>query len=58
MFTLKMYISVFSGTVEARIFKLGIYMNNELLYCGTEIKFQALRFNSSVYLSMLLSFQG
>ena len=30
------YVTVFSGTIIARILKLGIHMDNELLYCGIE----------------------
>ena len=33
MLTLKICVSLFSGSVEARILKLGIHMDNELLYC-------------------------
>ena len=34
--TLKIHVRVFSGTFKARMLKLGIHMNNELLYCGIE----------------------
>ena len=30
------YVGVFSGTFKARMLKLGIYMDNELLYYGIE----------------------
>ena len=30
----KIEIGVFSGTFKARMLKLGIHMDNELLYCG------------------------
>ena len=30
------YVGVFSGTFKARILKLGIHRDNELLYCGIE----------------------
>ena len=30
----KFYVGVFSGTFKARMLKLGIHMNNELLYYG------------------------
>ena len=29
-------VTIFSGTVQARILKLGIHMDNELLYCGID----------------------
>ena len=32
----KFYVGVFSGTFKARMLKLGIHMDNELLYCGIE----------------------
>ena len=28
------YVGVFSGTFKARMLKLGILIDNELLYCG------------------------
>ena len=34
--TIKFFVTVFSGIVEARILKLGKHMDNELLYCGIE----------------------
>ena len=30
------YVGVFSETFKARMLKLGIHMDNELLYCGIE----------------------
>ena len=33
---LKICVIAFSGTIEARILKLGIHLDNELLYCGVE----------------------
>ena len=30
---IKLYVFVFSGTFTARMLKLGIHMDNELLYC-------------------------
>ena len=36
MLTLKIRVRVFSGTIIARILKLGIHMDNDLLYCGIE----------------------
>ena len=32
----KFYFGVFSGIFKARMLKLGIHMDNELLYCGIE----------------------
>ena len=32
----KFYVGVFSGTFKARMLKLGIHMDIELLYCGIE----------------------
>ena len=34
--TLKIFVMVFSGIVEAKLLKLGILMENELLYCGND----------------------
>ena len=36
MLTLKICVGVFSGTFKARMLKLGIQMDNELLYYGIE----------------------
>ena len=36
MLTLKISVEVFLGIFKARILKLGIHMDNELLYCGIE----------------------
>ena len=36
MLTLTICVGVFSGTFKARMLKLGIHMDNELLYCGIE----------------------
>ena len=38
MLTFKICVGVFSGTFKARMLKLGIHMDNELLYCGIENK--------------------
>ena len=54
--TLKICVGVFSGTFKARMLKLCIYMDNELLYCG--IKIQTLCSYSSLYLSIFLSFKA
>ena len=34
MLTLKINVGDFSGTLKARMLKLGIHIDNELLYCG------------------------
>ena len=49
------YVRVFSGTFKARILKLGIHMDNELLYCGIENRTPCSY--SSLYLSIFLSFR-
>ena len=36
MLTLKICVGVFSETFKARMLKLGIHMDNELLYCGID----------------------
>ena len=36
MLTLKICHGVFSGIFKAKMLKLGIHMENELLYCGIE----------------------
>ena len=48
--------TLFSGTIIARILKLGIHMDNELLYCGIENRTSC--FYSSLYLSIFLSFKA
>ena len=42
MLTLKICVGVFSGIFKARMLKLGIHMDNELLYCGIENRTLAL----------------
>ena len=32
----RFYVGVFSGTFKARMLKLGLHMDNDLLYCGIE----------------------
>ena len=44
------YVGVFSGTFKARLLKLGIHIDNELLYCGIEN--QTPCSYSSLYLSI------
>ena len=56
MLTLKILVRVFSGTIIARILKLGIHMDNEWLYCGIEN--QTPCSYSSFYLSIFLSFMA
>ena len=36
MLTFKICVGIVSGTFIARMWKLGIHMDNELLYCGIE----------------------
>ena len=47
-------VTVFSGTIIARILKLGIHMDNVLLYCGIENGAHCSY--SFLYLSIFLSF--
>ena len=53
MLTLKFCVRVFSGTLKARMLKLGIHIDNELLYCGIENRTPCSYF--SLYLSIFLS---
>ena len=50
MLTLKLYVGVFSEIFQARILKLGIHMDNELLYYGIENR--TVCSYSSLYLSI------
>ena len=52
MLTFKICVEVFSGTFKARMLKLCIHIDNELLYCGIENRIPC----SSLYLSIFLSF--
>ena len=54
MLTLKICVRVFSGTFKARMLKLGIHIDNELLYCAIEN--QSPCSYSSLHLSIFLSF--
>ena len=54
MLTLKIFVGVFSGIFKARMLKLGIHVDNELLYCLIEN--QTLCSYYSLYLSIFLSF--
>ena len=56
MLTLKICVRVFSGIFKARMYKLGIHMDNELLYCGIENRTPCSY--SSLYLSILLSLKA
>ena len=42
MLTLKICVGAFSGIFKARMLKLGIHMDNELLYLGLRIELLAL----------------
>ena len=53
MSTLKICVGVFSGTFKARMLKLGIHMDNKLLYYGIENR--TLCSYSSLYLSIFYS---
>ena len=50
MLTLKICVGVFSGFFKTRMLKLGIHMDNELLYCGIENRTPCSY--SSLYLSI------
>ena len=56
MLTLKICVGVFSGTLKARMLKLGINIDNELLYCRIENRTPCSY--SSLYLSIFLSFMA
>ena len=56
MLALKIYVGVFSGTFKARMLKLRIHMDNELLYCDIENRTPC--YYSCLYLSIFLSFQA
>ena len=56
MLTLKICVGVFSGIFKARMLKLCIHMDNELLYCGIEN--QTPCSYSSLYLSIFLSLKA
>ena len=56
MLTLKNCVGVFSGTLKARMLKLGIHINNELLYCRIENQTPCLY--SSLYLPIFLFFKA
>ena len=53
-FTLKIRVRLFAGTFKARMLKLGIHIDNELLYCGIEN--QTPCSYSSLYLSIFSVF--
>ena len=56
MLILKICDGVFSGILEARMLKLGIHIDNELLYHGIENWTPCSYF--SLYLSIFLSFMA
>ena len=56
MLTLKICVEVFSRTIIARMLKLGIHIDNELLYCRIENLTPYFYF--SLYLSIFLSFMA
>ena len=56
MLTLRICVGVFSGTFKARMLKLGIHIDNELLYCGIENPTPCCC--CSLYLSIFLSFMA
>ena len=56
MLTFKVCVRPFSGIFKARMLKLGIHMDNELLYC--EIENRTPYSYSSLYLSIFLSFKA
>ena len=56
MLTFKICVGVFSGTFKARMLKLGIHMDNEVLYRGIENRTPCLYL--SLYLSIFLSFKA
>ena len=56
MLTLRICIRVFSGRIKARILKLGIHMNNELLKFGIDNRTHC--FCTSAYLSVFSVFLG
>ena len=54
MLTLKICVGVFSRICKARMLKLGIHMDNELLYYGIENRTPCSY--SSLYLSIFIQF--
>ena len=53
---IKIRVGVISGTLKARMLKLCIHMDNQLLYCGIEN--QTPCFYSPLYLSIFLPFKA
>ena len=53
MLTFKIYVGVFSKNFKARMLKLGIHMDNELLYCGIETQGHDSNFASFIHFSFL-----
>ena len=58
MLTLKICVGVFSGTLKARMLKLGIHIDNELLYCEIENRTPCSYSPFTRYLSIFLSFMA
>ena len=56
MLTLKICVGVFSGIFKARMLKLGLHMDNDVLYCGIENRTPCSY--SSLYLSIFLSLKA
>ena len=56
MLTLKICVGVFSGTLTSKMLKLGVHMDNDLLYCGIENRTPCSY--SSLYMSIFLSFMA
>ena len=56
MLTFIICVGVFSGKFKVRMLKLGIHMDNELLYCGIVNRTHCSY--SSLYLSIFLSFKA
>ena len=56
MLTFKVCVRPFSDIFKARMLKLGIHMDNELLYC--EIENRTPCSYSFIYLSIFLSFKA
>ena len=56
MLTLKICVGVFSGTLKARMLKLGIHIDSEMLYCRMENRTPCSY--SYLYLSIFLSFMA
>ena len=60
MLTFKVCVRLFSGIFKARMLKLGIHMDNELLYCGIENRtpYSYSSFCLSIFLSFKAKFES